>query len=76
MLKRIQGPYSSHNYVNIFLIKAYITVHKFEIIYLLETYLDCSTRSDDNNLEKAGYNIVRADHPTNIKRGGVCIYYR
>ena len=23
-----------------------------------------------------GYNLVRADHPDNIKRGGVCIYYK
>ena len=23
-----------------------------------------------------GYNLVRADHPDKIKRGGVCIYYK
>ena len=23
-----------------------------------------------------GYNLIRADHPGNIKRGGVCIYYK
>ena len=23
-----------------------------------------------------GYNVVYADHPDNIKRGGVCIYYK
>ena len=23
-----------------------------------------------------GYNLVRSDHPSNTKRGGVCIYYR
>ena len=23
-----------------------------------------------------GYNLVRADHPANDKRGGVCIYFR
>ena len=23
-----------------------------------------------------GYNLFRADHPDNIKRGGVCIYYK
>ena len=22
------------------------------------------------------YNLVRADHPNNVKRGGVCIYYK
>ena len=27
-------------------------------------------------IEIEGYNLVRADHPNNIKRGGVCIYYK
>ena len=26
-------------------------------------------------MELLGYNLVRADNPTNTKRGGVCIYY-
>ena len=30
----------------------------------------------DNLLEIDEYNLVRADHPNNIKRGGVCIYYK
>ena len=67
---------SSHNYVKISLLKAYITVHKFDIVCLSETYLDSSTRSDDDNLEIEGYDVARADHPTNTKRGGVCIFYK
>ena len=27
-------------------------------------------------LEIDGYNLVRADHPNDTKRGGVCIYYK
>ena len=23
-----------------------------------------------------GYNLIRGDHPSNTKRGGVCIYYK
>ena len=26
------------------------------------------------NLEIVGYTLIRADHPSNTKRGGVCIY--
>ena len=59
-----------------FLLKAYITVQRFNIICLFETYLDSSTRPDDEHLEIVGYDIARADHPTNTKRGGVCIYYK
>ena len=58
---------SSHNYVKISLLKAYITVHKFDIICLSETYLDSSTLPDDDNLEIARYDTVGADQPTNAK---------
>ena len=27
-------------------------------------------------IEIEGYKVIRADHPGNIKRGGVCIYYK
>ena len=55
--------------------RAYISVNKIDIICLSETYLDSSIPSDDDNLELPGYNLVRADNPTNTKRGSVCIYY-
>ena len=45
-------------------------------ICLSETYLDSSTTSDDDNLAISGYNLIRSDHPSNNKRGGVCIYYK
>ena len=57
------------------LLRAYISVIKTDIICLSETYLDSSILSDDGNLEFPGYNLVRADNPTNIKRTDVCIYY-
>ena len=57
------------------LLRAYISINKTDIICLSETYLDSSISSDDVNLELPGYNLVRADNPTNTKRGGVCICY-
>ena len=39
-----------------------------------ETYLDSA--SSDSLLELERYNLVRADHTDNIKRGRVCIYYK
>ena len=39
-----------------------------------ETYLDSDTSTVDENLEIVGYTLKRANHPSNIKRGGVCIY--
>ena len=45
-----------------------------DFICLSDTYLDSST--PDNLIEMEGYKLIRADHPNNIKRGGVCIYYK
>ena len=55
---------------------AYISVQKFDIIYLSETYLNSEIPSDEENLELAGYNLVREDHPSNSKCGGVCVNYK
>ena len=34
------------------------------------------TFSSDSNLQIPGYNFARMDHPSNPKRGGVCLYYK
>ena len=57
-------------------LKAYNSTYKFDIICLLETYLDSTILHDDSNLEISGYNIVRSNHPSNKISGGVCIYYK
>ena len=62
----------AHNFIKLSLLRAYISINKTDIICLSETYLDSSIPSDDDNLELPGYNLVRADNPTNTKRGGVC----
>ena len=61
-------------FTKISLLSAYISVHKFDIICLSETYLNSDIPSDDENLEIPGYNLVREDHPSNS--GGVCVYYK
>ena len=35
-----------------------------------------SPKLDDENLEIPGYNLVKENHPSNSKRGKVCIYYK
>ena len=55
-------------------LKAYILTYKYDFICLSETFLDFST--PDNLIDIHGYNLVRADHPDNTKRGGVCSYYK
>ena len=61
--------YSAHNFLEIISLRAYVTVHKFDLICLYETYLDSSILHDDDNLQIPGYNLFREDHPLNVKRG-------
>ena len=37
------------------------------VLCLLETYLDLSNLSDDDNFNLPGYNVVRANHLSNTK---------
>lgn len=47
-----------------------------DAIYLSETYLVCPIPIDDCNLQIPGLSYVKADHPSNTKRGGVLILYK
>ena len=67
---------TAHSYAKISLLKAYIADQNFNVVCISETSLDSSTAYDDSNLEIAGRNLIRSDHPSNKKRGGVCIYYK
>ena len=41
-----------------------------------ENVLDSSFESHDKNLMLEGHNLIRSDHPSNTRRGGVSIYYK
>ena len=58
------------------LLRAYLSTHKFDIICISETYLNSDTSTVNENLGIAGYTLIRADHPSNTKRGGAYIYYK
>ena len=62
----------AHNKLS--LIIAYNTVQKFDIICILETYLNPSV--NENLPLIPGYHLLRADHPDNLKKVDVCLYYK
>ena len=62
--------------IKLSLLRAYLVFHKVDIICLSETYLNSSNSPDDCILEISGYNLVRSEHASNNKRGGVRIYYK
>ena len=67
---------AAHNFEKAILLEAYNTVNKFDIICLLEAYLDFSILSANDNLVIKGYKLVKDDYPDDIKGGGVCAYIR
>ena len=67
---------TAHNFSKISLLRAYNAIHNYDIICLSETYLNHDTSSDSDNLKIPGYELIRVDHPSNQKRGGICIYHK
>ena len=49
--------------------EAYNTYHKYDFICISESYLDSTVDADNKN-------VVHADYPSNLKKGGVCVYYK
>ena len=66
----------AHSFTKVSLLTAYLSVNKFDIVCLSETFLNSEILTDDENLQIPGYSIARVGHPSNIKRGGVCVYYK
>ena len=67
---------TAHSSKNINLLEAYNIINKFDVICISESCLDSSIALDNDDLNIKGYNLYRADHPNNAKRGGVCAYIR
>ena len=67
---------TAHDSTKISLLQAYITQHNYDIICLTETFLNSSILSDDNRIKIDAYNLIRSDHPSDSKKGGVYIYYK
>ena len=65
---------SNMAYNKLSLISVYNTIHKYGIICISESYIDNSV--DNNVLSIDDYNLIRADHPDNQKKGGVCMQFK
>ena len=67
---------ASHDFIKVRLMEAFITSNNFDLVCLSETFLDSTIPNDDANIQINGYSLLRAGHPNDIKRGGVCIYFK
>ena len=64
----------AHNKIS--LLTAYNTIHQYDVICVSETFLDSSVSLDDHNLSIQGCSPIRADHPDDVKRDGVCLNFK
>lgn len=56
------------------LIEAFVKANNIGIIYLSVAFLDSETSLDDERLYTKVHSIIRADYPSNTKRGRVGLY--
>ena len=66
---------ATHNFAKISFIQSYGLSYNIDIIFLTETFLEFSIEVTDPNINISGYNSLRSDHPSNTKRGSVCMFY-
>ena len=52
--------------------ETYNIAHKYDVLCMSQLYLDSTVPLDDNSVSLNGHNLTCADHPANVKRGGVC----
>ena len=67
---------SAHNFIKFSSLQAFNTIHNFDLICISETFLDSSVAIDGSDLSLNGYKLIRSDHPSDVKRGGICIFYK
>ena len=58
---------AAHNFSKVSLLQAISVSKNYNLICLSETFLDLSIDSSDERITIEGYNLLRADHPSNKK---------
>ena len=64
------------NFTKVGLLKAYLSVQRFDIFCISETYLNSSITEDDDSWQIPEYSFIRSNHRFNNKRGSVAIHYK
>ena len=54
----------------------FITSNNFDLVCMSKIFLDSTIPNVDVDIQVNGYSLITADHLNDIKRGGVCIYFK
>ena len=66
----------AQNLTKLALLRAYLSVQRFENFCISETYLSSSITEDDDSFLIPGYDLIRSGYSSSNKAGGVAIYYK
>ena len=61
----------AHKFIKVLLLHSLAVTNDYDVICLTEIFLGSSIDNNDDRISIPGYNLLRADHPSNKKRGGV-----
>ncbi len=72
---------SAHDFSRVSLLEAFNNIHKFDVIAICETHLDSTidlpvNAVDADRLALSNYQFIKNNHPDDVKRGGVGLYYK
>ena len=63
---------TAYDFIRSTSLQGYNTLYKYDFMCISDTYFDNYLEAE-RNFPIPGYNLIQADHPSNTKRGGVCI---
>ena len=65
---------TAHNFLRIDLLQTYLHAHNCDLAFISESHLDDSI--DLSKVQINGYSFIHRNHPGNVKRGGVALYFK
>ena len=65
---------TAYDFLRVWLIEAYNSVYKYDLIGIVETHLDSTV--DKGRLTLEGYSFFKNNHPQNVKRFGLGLYVK
>ena len=67
---------AAHGFAKISFIQSHALLYNIDFIFLSEPFLDSSIEANNPKHNIPGYTQLQSDHPSNTKRGGVCMFYK
>ena len=67
---------AAHTFSKLSLLETYNIQHNFDMIGLLETFLDSSIQINNERLYMKGNKLIRTYNSSDSKKGGLSIHYK